>query len=54
VTPADDTGAISAALREHLGSSAGRRPAGLLLLDGGKGQLSSALDASSDLGLDEP
>ena len=50
VTPADDTGAISAALREHLGSGA-RPPPSVLLIDGGKGQLSAALTVLNELGL---
>ena len=50
VTPADDTGAISAALRTHL-NSGGRSPPGLLLIDGGKGQLSAAEAVLAELGL---
>ena len=50
VAPADDTGAISAALREHLGSGA-RPPPSVLLIDGGKGQLSAALTVLNELGL---
>ena len=50
VAPADDTGAISAALREHLGSGA-RPPPSVLLVDGGKGQLSAALTVLNELGL---
>lgn len=52
VTPADDYGAIEAALREHL-CSAERPPPGLLLIDGGKGQLSAATAVLSELGLQE-
>lgn len=51
VTPADDYGAIEAALREHLGST--RPPPGLLLIDGGKGQLSAAMKVLSELGLQD-
>ena len=49
VTPADDYGAIEAALREHLGPGSTRPPPGLLLIDGGKGQLSAAMDVLSEL-----
>ena len=51
VTPADDYGAIEAALREHLGPDSTRPPPGLLLIDGGKGQLSAAMNVLSELGL---
>ena len=52
VTAADFAiqGLISAALREHLGSGA-RPPPSVLLIDGGKGQLSAALTVLNELGL---
>ena len=52
VTPADDYGAIEAALREHLGSDV-KRPPSVLLIDGGKGQLSAAMAVLSELGLED-
>ena len=52
VPAADDYGAIEAALREHL-SSGVKSPPGLLLIDGGKGQLSAAMQVLSELGLQD-
>ena len=49
VAPADDPGAISATLREHF--SSGREPPSVLLIDGGKGQLSAAMGVLEELGL---
>ena len=46
VAPADDPGAISAVLRERLGSGE-MRPPSVLIIDGGKGQLSAAMNVLS-------
>ena len=51
VALADDPCVISAVLRERLGSGE-MRPPSVLLIDGGKGQLSAAMNVLSDLGLD--